>query len=492
MALEYAARNNLELDRELTFEDLGVSAFRGANAEAGRLADFLEAVQAGQVSKGSVLLVEALDRISRLSPRKALRVLEDIVDAGVTVVTLNDGKAYSPGSLDADPMSLLTAIIVFMRANEESATKARRLKAAWEGKRKVATTKPMTASVPAWIRLNRNTDKLELIPERAKIVRRVFANYLAGFGYHGIADMLNKDGIPCFGGAMHWHRTYVSKMLSNPATYGTFIPHEYVYVGTKQTREPLEPMVGYFPAAVSAEVFTEAQALRNTKTTPKVRAGVLLSLVAGLATCPVCSGTMTRVNKGPTGGRPKLVCARAKAGAGCAYRGVDVAEVEAAILEGAELLVRQAPSGLPEDDGALEQLLNNIDAAEDAQGNLIDAIAASKSKALLERLRSVEEFLEDARQARDALLQKLDASTGLVLTKRLDGLAAALASAPLDRLKTNAALRQLLASVVIDYERGELRLQWKHGGESTLTYNYGFVPQKDTAPARRRQKKQRD
>jgi DNA invertase Pin-like site-specific DNA recombinase len=34
-ASEYAHANNLELDTELTFTDLGVSAFRGANAKTG-------------------------------------------------------------------------------------------------------------------------------------------------------------------------------------------------------------------------------------------------------------------------------------------------------------------------------------------------------------------------------------------------------------------------------------------------------------------------
>ena len=49
MAEEYARRHGLELDQDLTFNDLGVSAFRGRNTEAGRLGDFLAAVNAGLV-----------------------------------------------------------------------------------------------------------------------------------------------------------------------------------------------------------------------------------------------------------------------------------------------------------------------------------------------------------------------------------------------------------------------------------------------------------
>src|SRR5689334_1241100 len=105
LAKEYAARHGLELDTELTFKDTGVSAYRGRNAADGRLGDFLELVRAGVVKQGSFLLVESLDRISRQTARKALRTLEDIVESGITLVTLTDGKTYTAESIDQDQMS---------------------------------------------------------------------------------------------------------------------------------------------------------------------------------------------------------------------------------------------------------------------------------------------------------------------------------------------------------------------------------------------------
>src|SRR5262245_56281350 len=58
----YALEKGLELDEELTFHDLGVSAFKGANATTGKLAAFLRAVQDGFVEPGSYLLVQDFDR----------------------------------------------------------------------------------------------------------------------------------------------------------------------------------------------------------------------------------------------------------------------------------------------------------------------------------------------------------------------------------------------------------------------------------------------
>jgi DNA invertase Pin-like site-specific DNA recombinase len=118
MARDYARRRGLDLDETLTFHDLGVSGFRGQNLAEGRLAYFREAVREGLVPQGSFLLIEQLDRLSRLTPRLARRVLEDIIEAGITVVTLNDERQYSPETLD-DPIDLIVSIMTFMRANEE-------------------------------------------------------------------------------------------------------------------------------------------------------------------------------------------------------------------------------------------------------------------------------------------------------------------------------------------------------------------------------------
>src|SRR5262245_5970595 len=103
-ARAYAKTHGLQLDTDLTFEDTGVSAYRGANVETGRLGEFLKAVEEGLIPRGSFLLVESLDRISRNKPRKAFRLLERICEAGITVVTTADGRRYDEATLDDDPM----------------------------------------------------------------------------------------------------------------------------------------------------------------------------------------------------------------------------------------------------------------------------------------------------------------------------------------------------------------------------------------------------
>lgn len=469
MAIAYALRNGLDLDQTLTFHDLGVSAFKGANAETGRLADFLEAVKVGHVPPGSFLLVEALDRLSRSVPRRATKVLESIVDAGVTVVTLNDEKAYTSESLDRDPIDFIVAMLLFMRGNEESATKARRLKAAWHGKRLIAATTPLTACVPAWIRLDRKAGKLVLIPERAAVVVRIFAEYLSGHGQHAITAGLNSDGEPCFGRAKFWYRSYISKILSSPSVHGVYLPHEYSHEGHKRVRRPLDPLPGYYPPAVSLETFEDAQRMGGTAHRVKSRAGQVVNLFGGLATCPLCASTMTRVNKGARS-TPKLVCTNAKAGGGCAYRGVDLATVEAGLLANLGQFIGDAPSGVEGLDDELAGMDTNVSVYRDLIENLVQALSKGASAAVTQKLSELELELSDLQGIRAALLDRIASGSSPVLAKRLRDLEAALSATPLDRPKANALMRSMLASVVVDYPHGLLHFHWKHAGETSLTY----------------------
>ncbi len=56
-ALKFCKANDLDLN-ETCYEDLGVSGWTGENIEKGALGDFIAAVKAGKIPKGSCLLVE--------------------------------------------------------------------------------------------------------------------------------------------------------------------------------------------------------------------------------------------------------------------------------------------------------------------------------------------------------------------------------------------------------------------------------------------------
>jgi hypothetical protein len=94
----WCARNGVTFDTNLTFRDLGVSAFTGKNVQQGALKDFLECVRTGRIVPGSYLLVEKLDRISREGVDEGMEVIKKILKAGISIVTLANCRVYGPAS----------------------------------------------------------------------------------------------------------------------------------------------------------------------------------------------------------------------------------------------------------------------------------------------------------------------------------------------------------------------------------------------------------
>jgi DNA invertase Pin-like site-specific DNA recombinase len=474
-AVRYAALHHLELDDRLTFRDLGVSAFTGANEETGRLGEFLAAVHHGDIRRGSYLLVESLDRLSRQKPRKAVKVLERICEAGITVVTLDDGREYTEETLDEDPLALMVALLVASRAHEESAKKGRRVGAAWANKREMAkaANKPLTALCPGWLRLNADRDGFDVITERAAIVERVFAETLNGAGQHSIAQRLNREGVPVFGRGQMWQRSYINKMLSDHAVVGDFTPHRTERINGKKVRIPTETITGYFPPVVERETFERVASMIGAR--PSSSGSPVANLLAGLARCPKCEATMTRINKGSGAkhSKPFLICTRAKVGAGCNYRQVRLENVEYALFVHVEELLGQLPSPMGGLQARWEELLVHRDVTGEEIERLVEAVAnTGYSMALLDRLSAVE-------HERDEITKKLEEVEGLIadsLTNRVQNtvkeLVAEVQREVPDTAKINATLRQLFTKVVIDYREGQLWFHWKHveGEQTGLVY----------------------
>jgi hypothetical protein len=193
---------------------------------------------------------------------------------------------------------------------------------------------------------------------------------------------------------------------------------------------------------------------------------------------------MTRVIKGPRGGRHYLVCAAAKAGAGCEYHAVHYDAVEQCLAERHEQIVGTCPAeaGNAELDKQIEDLAAEIAGTQDGLERLLDAIQPGRTAALVHGVREVETKLDELCQRERELVRRKAATHGPVLTRRLEVLSGTLANlgggalpsatASQDRTSANVLLRQLLSAAVVDWRSGALVLRWKHGGESELQYGW--------------------
>lgn len=472
------------LDHKLNLFDLGVSAYRGANVEGdSALGGFLFACRKGIIPEGSYLLVESLDRISRMTPRRVQRVLDDIVDAGVTIVSLNDGQEYDRLRLDNDPMALLISLMVSWRAHEESKVKAQRLAAAWLEKRRqvrAGEIDKLTAKGPSWLQWTPN-GWAERQPH-ADTVRRVYQMTLQGLGEHRIAQTLNAEGVPVMGKGAMWHRSTISKLLRSHSTIGALVPGRMDFTGGRKVRQLEEAIPGIFPAVVSEADWLAVRALKDGKA-PAVRgrgaAAPLSNLFAGLARCRECGAAMTRVFKGsgPKGGKPKLVCTRAKAGAAHhAYRSICLETLHSAFERQWQGLLESIPAG--NGDAALDGECNNLSAVasvtEDELERLTMLFQRFPSETLASNIRDKEAQLRACRADLSRLEeQRAMADHGLTVA-RVDALIAAMEPAEegLPIGKINAALRVLFEGVTVDYLTGFLCFHWRCGGQSSILYEW--------------------
>jgi len=344
MSARYAKENGLVLDDKLKLLDKGKSGYDGSNLGSdGQLGEFLRLVEAGIVPSGSYLLVESLDRLSRARVKDAAKLLDSIVDSGITVVTLSDGMKYSPTDDPSEDLTnMIISLLVMSRAHEESAMKSSRLKAAWSNKRTNISTKKLTSQCPAWLTLNSDGTKFEEIPEKVAIVRKIVDLVRSGQGKGAIAKRLNMAGIESIGNRgkdKSWYESYITKIIKSRALIGEFQPHR---MESRKRVAIGEPTTGYYPRILNDEEFALLQNLvseRGRKAGGN-RGKSFSNLFTGLIKCGYCGSTMVFVDKGidkRSGNRDQtknrfLVCHAAKRGLGCHHIPWTYSEFESAFF----------------------------------------------------------------------------------------------------------------------------------------------------------------
>jgi DNA invertase Pin-like site-specific DNA recombinase len=289
-AARWAAEHGLQLDETLSLRDEGLSAFHQTHVRRGALGAFLAAMDAGKVPKESVLVVEALDRLSRAEVLDAQAQLISIINAGISVVTASDNKVYSRDRLRENPMDLIYSLLVMQRAYEESATKSKRVTAAivnrckgwaagtWRGKLR-------NGKDPAWVR--ETADGWELIPDRAEAVREAVRLYRAGQSGKRIVEKLASTGAA----SVATQATHLYKVLKNPALVGI----KRIAAGGEEF-----DLAGYYPPVISTEEWSELQAAGDGRPRRGGRtgAGDIPHVVTGIGVtyCGYCGCAMSGQN----------------------------------------------------------------------------------------------------------------------------------------------------------------------------------------------------
>jgi site-specific DNA recombinase len=109
--------------------------------------------------------------------------------------------------------------------------------------------------------------KLEIVPEEAEVVKRIYREYLEGGSTISIAKGLEHDGIKTGDGKTKWYGTTVQKILSNEKYIGDALLQKTVTIDTLQKKrvKNVDHLPQYFvkddhPAIIPKELFFEVQA----------------------------------------------------------------------------------------------------------------------------------------------------------------------------------------------------------------------------------------
>lgn len=481
-AARYCQQHGLVLDTDLRLTDPGKSAFKGKHLdpEKSALGQFVRRAEAGKLpADAGALLVDDVSRLTRLGWLESANLLSRILQTGIDVVFVDSGERITKQTF-GKLSGALTYLLRAETSHQESVDKARKLSEVRQTERAAAADsgRIATRALPSWIechgsklvevrgRPTREGGKLRLIPGRAKLVKEIFTRYATGDGKHSIAVTLNARGEPtwgAFGGrkpGKQWHVSYLHKLLRSPAAMGTWVPRSH---GENQ-----KPIDGYFPAAVSAELYQRVAELIRSAKSPGRGNTTIQNPLSGIAKCPHCGDSLTRINKGVggKGGEPRLVCVRAKSGktGGCSYRSVRVSEVESALRRSVSVIAGSRPIsdfGLSTEIYDRNALLTDVDAKLEKLADL--ALGGEHMpQIMIDRMRQMEKQQATLRSELADLKRRQEHSESEYILSRVNELVAALGRRDAAPAELNAALRAAFATITVDYDLRRLECRWVH------------------------------
>lgn len=318
-AREWCRENGHTLDESDQFNDLGVSAFSGANAATGALAELQKMLSEGKIERGTVLVVEALDRITRQTLTRAITLLMNLANSGLTIVTLSDKRVWNEQTMN-DLGSFMMSVVTLYRGHQESEYKSMRLRKTFKKHRETGSQRAFGAA-PGWLTREDKTKPWVVDPEKAAVIHRVFELAAAGFGSKSIAKRANDEGWPVptrlniTGG--RWHAQMPGIILRNRAVLGEHQHRIHTHEAHAQHWRGLpvgEPIKDYYPRIVSDELWIAARAAVATRQVERRRDTHYYNIFSGLMYCGHCGAPIHRKHEKKGYSRAQLYCSDKTAG----------------------------------------------------------------------------------------------------------------------------------------------------------------------------------
>ncbi|EJD6524321.1 TPA: recombinase family protein [Pseudomonas aeruginosa] len=298
-----AANPHLEVDKSLNLEDLGKSGYAGRHLQkGGALYLFLEKIKSGEIEKGSVLIIEHFNRLSRLKLHKAMDLFNEILRHGIDIAVLDEKQIFTAESISS--IDYIKAVLKFDLAHEESKDKSKKGKDNWKFKKEALRNSQnpqierlnFTKTLPLW--LEKTDAEIVVNEQKAETIRLIFRLCIENNGYMRIATHLNQSKTPRLDASNGpWTLDIVKRLLHNRALLGEYQPRKTVEIEGRA--RPIyvpneeDPIKGVYPAVIDEDTFNAAHnGLTSRKSTGGGRRADMPNLFLKLLKCDECGGSI--------------------------------------------------------------------------------------------------------------------------------------------------------------------------------------------------------
>jgi DNA invertase Pin-like site-specific DNA recombinase len=249
MFRSFCQHHNLTPLRDV-YADRGRSGYKDEHRRKGRLGQLIAEAKDGRFEPGSVIVVEAWDRLGRLIPNKQVRLIEELLETGVQIGVCHLNDIFTMEDFGTHKWTTLAVFIQL--AYQESKQKAERVAASWVRRRKQVREngEVLTGRLPSWLQVRGG--EIVGIPERVAAVERIFQLSADGFGQARIIRTLNEEGFAPIGrGKNGWGHSYIQLILTDRRVLG-----ELQLTKAGQPEGGLLP--DYYPRIIDDDLFALA------------------------------------------------------------------------------------------------------------------------------------------------------------------------------------------------------------------------------------------
>ncbi|MEZ8844324.1 recombinase family protein [Vibrio splendidus] len=488
-AYRAAERYNLTINESLIMTDRGFSAFKAAHVRKGALGGFLEAVKNGEVAKGSILIVESLDRLSREAPFYAQMQFSSLISDDISILTANDENIYNKRELSRKPESFHGIYAVMQRAHEESQRKQGMSTASIKGKilkHKNGEHTTNFTSVPSWIT---NEKAGFVLNERANAIRLIIDMYMNHNGLNTISRELAERKIKSPTGKSRWGITTIRKILDNHALYGlNRLSMSYSKDG--QTVEENYELENFYPSLITKEEFLIIAERKKKKANSREGYGKVTYLLSSFGkdkcVCSKCGYTtgsqmQRQVNRQGeyTQSVMRLHCRKHKETLDCCSsfkcERLEHAFINAIHKELSPDFLKNQKSKAGSEEGVRAQIAN-IDSEFKM---LMEQQKKMKSMNLkLEIMKELDGLDAKREELTDILNEKMTQKSGEADHKKLKSLASKCLN--IENTEERKLFKQILIQsvkrIVVDFETESLACYFENGNHLSLSY----IPKTDS------------